>query len=104
VAPEDRQAIDPRQSTTQPPAPTATGQSASRHPARPYLDSRWRLLAASPLYPLAHLGLARAAALTGDTAKSRKAYQDFFALWKDADPDIPILKEAQRDYDKLSQE
>jgi eukaryotic-like serine/threonine-protein kinase len=62
------------------------------------------MVAASPLYPLAHLGLARAAALTGDTAKSRKAYQDFFALWKDADPDIPILKEAQRDYDKLSQE
>jgi hypothetical protein len=41
------------------------------------------------------LGLARAYALTLDTAKSRKAYQDFFALWKDADPDIPILKEAQ---------
>ncbi|MDQ3754404.1 MAG: winged helix-turn-helix domain-containing protein [Acidobacteriota bacterium] len=55
----------------------------------------------SPFYPLAHIGLARAAALTGDTAKSRKAYEDFFALWKDADPDIPILQEAKREYEKL---
>ena len=53
------------------------------------------------LHPLAHLGLARAAALTGDTAKSRKAYEDFFALWKDADPDIPILQQAKQEYDKL---
>ena len=56
------------------------------------------------LYPLAHLGLARAAALTGDTANSRKAYEDFFALWKDADPDIPILQEARREYERLNQE
>jgi serine/threonine protein kinase/tetratricopeptide (TPR) repeat protein len=56
---------------------------------------------ASPLYPLAHLGLARAAALSGDTTKARKAFQDFFALWKDADPDIPILQEARREYEKL---
>ena len=55
-----------------------------------------------PLYPLAHLGLARAAALTGDTAKARKAYEVFFGLWRDADPDIPILKEAQREYEKLN--
>ncbi len=55
----------------------------------------------SPLYPLAHLGQARAAALSGDTAKARKAYQDFFALWKDADPDIPILQEARQEYEKL---
>jgi hypothetical protein len=50
---------------------------------------------------LAHLGLARAYAMTGDTAKSRSAYQDFFTLWKDADPDIPILKEAKAEYAKL---
>jgi tetratricopeptide (TPR) repeat protein len=56
---------------------------------------------ASPLYPLAHLGLARTATLNGDTATARKAYQDFFALWKDADPDIPILQEARREYEKL---
>jgi len=50
---------------------------------------------------LAHLGLARSYALSGDTAKSRIAYQDFFAVWKDADPDIPILKEAKAEYAKL---
>jgi hypothetical protein len=53
------------------------------------------------LYPLAGLGLARAAALTGDLSKSRKAYQDFLALWKDADSDIPILQEAKQEYAKL---
>ena len=55
----------------------------------------------SPLYPLAHLGLARAASLSGDTAKSRKEYQDFFALWKDADPDLPLLIEARKEYEAL---
>jgi tetratricopeptide (TPR) repeat protein/predicted Ser/Thr protein kinase len=50
---------------------------------------------------LAHLGLARAYALQGDTIKARAAYQDFFALWKDADPGIPILKEAKAKYAKL---
>ncbi len=50
---------------------------------------------------LAHLGLAQAYVLQGDTAKARAAYQDFFALWKDADPDIPILKEAKIEYSKL---
>ena len=55
----------------------------------------------SPLYPLAHLGLARAAVLTGDTARARRAYQDFFALWKDADTDIPDLQEARQEYEKL---
>ncbi len=58
----------------------------------------------SPLdfaYPLAYLNLGRAAKLEGDIPRSRKAYQDFFALWKDADPDIPILKEAKAEYEKL---
>lgn len=64
------------------------------------LDNRgWQI--ASPLYPLARLGLARAAVLQGNTAKARKAYQDFFVLWKDADPDTPILIEAKREYDRL---
>jgi serine/threonine protein kinase/tetratricopeptide (TPR) repeat protein len=54
-----------------------------------------------PLGALAHLGLARGYALQGDTAKSRTAYQDFFALWKDADADIPVLKEAKAEYAKL---
>jgi serine/threonine protein kinase/Tfp pilus assembly protein PilF len=54
-----------------------------------------------PLGALAHLGLARAYALSGDAAKARAAYQDFITLWKDADPDIPILKEAKAEYAKL---
>jgi eukaryotic-like serine/threonine-protein kinase len=56
---------------------------------------------ADPLMSLAHLGLARAYALQGDSQKSRTAYQDFLALWKDADPDLPILKEAKAEYAKL---
>ncbi len=50
---------------------------------------------------LAHLQLARAYAVSGDTAKAKAAYQDFFALWKDAAPDIPTLKEAKAEYAKL---
>jgi eukaryotic-like serine/threonine-protein kinase len=55
----------------------------------------------SLLGPLAHLQLGRAYALAGDSSKARAAYQDLFALWKDADPDIPILKEAKAEYAKL---
>jgi eukaryotic-like serine/threonine-protein kinase len=54
-----------------------------------------------PLGALAHLGLARAYALQGDPAKARAAYQDFLALWKDADPDIPILITSRSEYAKL---
>jgi hypothetical protein len=50
---------------------------------------------------LARLGLGRAYAIQGDTAKARAAYQDFLVLWKGADPDIPILKEAKAEYAKL---
>jgi eukaryotic-like serine/threonine-protein kinase len=50
---------------------------------------------------LAHLQLGRAYAMAGDTAKAKTAYQDFFTLWKDADPDIPILKQAKAEYAKL---
>ena len=53
----------------------------------------------SHLYPLAQLGLARAAVLQGDTAKARRAYKDFFALWKDAD--APIVIEARKEFAKL---
>jgi len=52
-------------------------------------------------HSLAKLGLGRAYLMTGDTAKARAGYQDFFALWKDADPDVPILKEAKAEYEKL---
>src|SRR6266576_2662620 len=54
-----------------------------------------------PISALAHLHLGRAYGLQGDTAKARAAYQDFLALWKHADPDIPILKEAKAEYAKL---
>jgi eukaryotic-like serine/threonine-protein kinase len=50
---------------------------------------------------LTHLQLGRAYAMAGDTAKAKSAYQDFLTLWKDADPDIPILKEAKAEYAKL---
>ncbi len=54
-----------------------------------------------PIGALAHLGLARSYALQGDTAKAKAAYQDFLTLWKDADPDIPILITAKSEYAKL---
>jgi serine/threonine protein kinase/tetratricopeptide (TPR) repeat protein len=53
------------------------------------------------IVPLAHLGLARARALSGDKPGARKAYQDFLALWQHADPGIPILKQANSEYAKL---
>jgi eukaryotic-like serine/threonine-protein kinase len=52
-------------------------------------------------YSLSYLGIARGSALAGDKAKAGRAYQDFLTLWKDADPDIPILKQAQAEYAKL---
>ena len=54
-----------------------------------------------PIGALVHLGLARSYAMQGDTAEAKAAYQDFFTLWKEADPDIPILKEAKAEYTKL---
>jgi eukaryotic-like serine/threonine-protein kinase len=50
---------------------------------------------------LAHLQLGRAYVMAGDSAKAKTAYQDFFTLWEDADPDIPILKQAKAEYAKL---
>ena len=52
-------------------------------------------------YALVNLGLARAYALSSDTAKARTFYQGFLALWKDADTEIPILKQAKAEYAKL---
>jgi hypothetical protein len=46
--------------------------------------------------------MARGSALMGDTAKAKKAFQDFLELWKDADPDIPILKQVKAEYAKLN--
>jgi serine/threonine protein kinase len=55
----------------------------------------------SPIASLARLGLGRSYALVGDSAKSRAAYQDFLSIWKDADPDVPILQQAKAEYAKL---
>jgi hypothetical protein len=55
----------------------------------------------STISALTRLGLARARVLEGNISAGRSAYQDFFALWKDADPDIPILKEAKTEHGKL---
>ena len=65
-----------------------------------FIDHRG-MVANFPWGALARLGLARAYALERDTAKSRAAYHDFLTLWKDADPDITILKGAQAEYAKL---
>jgi serine/threonine protein kinase/Tfp pilus assembly protein PilF len=62
----------------------------------------WRgVVGNEPIGALAHLGVARSYALTGDKAKSRAAYNDFFTLWKDADPNIPILQQAHAEFAKL---
>ncbi|MBS1808038.1 MAG: protein kinase [Acidobacteria bacterium] len=55
----------------------------------------------SPLWPLAHLGLARAAVLQSDATKAKQMYDEFFRLWKDADADLPVLIEAKKEYAKL---
>ena len=65
-----------------------------------FIDHRG-LVANFPWAALARLGLARAYAAQGDTAKARTAYQDFLSLWKDADPDVPILNQAKAEYAKL---
>src|SRR5262249_22517524 len=57
--------------------------------------------AIAPTYAASYLGLARAYGVSGDAAQSRKAYQDFLALWKDATPDIPIYNQARAEYAKL---
>ena len=57
--------------------------------------------ATSVFLPLAQLGLARACVLQGDSAKGKTAYQDFFAAWKDADADVPVLVAAKAEYAKL---
>jgi len=65
------------------------------------LDHRG-IVISDPIGALAHLQLGRAYALSGDKTKAKSAYQDFFTLWKDADPDIPILKHAQAEYANLN--
>jgi hypothetical protein len=59
------------------------------------------IVGADPIGALAHVQLGRALVLSGDTIKAKTAYQDFLTLWKDADPDIPILRQAKAEYAKL---
>jgi eukaryotic-like serine/threonine-protein kinase len=65
------------------------------------LDHRG-IVVSDPIGALAHLQLGRAYALSGETTKAKAAYRDFLTLWKDADPDIPILKQAKVEYAKLT--
>jgi serine/threonine protein kinase/Flp pilus assembly protein TadD len=78
---------------------TRNGPEAAREFQR-MLDHR-PMMSNTLICPITRLGLARARVLEGNTSSARSAYQDFFALWKDADPDIPILKEAKAEYEKL---
>jgi eukaryotic-like serine/threonine-protein kinase len=64
------------------------------------LDHRGLVLN-QPIGALAHLGLGRAYVLLGDITKAKAAYLDFLTLWKDADPDIPVLRRAKAEYAKL---
>jgi Tfp pilus assembly protein PilF len=64
------------------------------------LDGR-SVVVSDPIGALAHLQLGRAFVLSGDTTKAKTAYQDFLSLWQGADPDIPILKQAQAEYARL---
>jgi len=64
------------------------------------LDHRG-IVSADPIGALAHVQLGRTFALAGDKAKAKTAYDDFLTLWKDADPDVPILKQAKAEYAKL---
>ena len=59
------------------------------------------LVAGDPIGGLALLQLGRAYAMAGDTTKAKTAYEEFFNLWKDADPAIPLLKQAKAEYAKL---
>jgi eukaryotic-like serine/threonine-protein kinase len=65
------------------------------------LDHRG-IVGVDPIAALAHLQLGRTFALSGDKTKAKAAYEDFLTLWKDADPDIPILRQAKSEYAKLS--
>jgi tetratricopeptide (TPR) repeat protein len=64
------------------------------------LDHRG-IVVSDPIGALAHLQLGRSCALSGNKTKAKSAYQDFLTLWKDADPDIPIFKQAKREYASL---
>jgi cytochrome c-type biogenesis protein CcmH/NrfG len=65
-----------------------------------FIDNR-AMVINSPLGALAQMNLARAYTMQGDTAEAKATYQEFFTIWKDADPDVPVLKQAKAEYAKL---
>jgi eukaryotic-like serine/threonine-protein kinase len=79
----------------------ATHQSASAAGEFQKILDHYGVVGNEPIGALAHLGLARAYALSGDAAKARITYQDFLALWQNADPDLPIFNQAKTEYAKL---
>jgi eukaryotic-like serine/threonine-protein kinase len=79
----------------------ATHQSASAAGEFQKILDHYGVVGNEPIGALAHLGLARAYALSGDAAKARITYQDFLALWQNADPDLPIFHQAKTEYAKL---
>jgi serine/threonine protein kinase/tetratricopeptide (TPR) repeat protein len=79
----------------------ATHQSASAAGEFQKILDHYGVVGNEPIGALAHLGLARAYALSGDAAKARITYQDFLALWQNADPDLPIFNQAKTEYAEL---
>jgi len=79
----------------------ATKQSAAAASEFQKILDHPGLVQNEPIGVLAHLGLGRAYALAKDSGKARLNYQDFLTLWKDADPDIPLLRQAKVEYAKL---
>jgi eukaryotic-like serine/threonine-protein kinase len=59
------------------------------------------IMIGDPVFVLAHVGVARAYALAGESSKARAQYEEFFALWKNADPDCPVLKRAKAEFGNL---
>jgi hypothetical protein len=84
----------------------SAGNSPRRHNAeaiaelQKILDHRG-IVGVDPIGALAHLQLGRVFAFSGDKTKAKAAYQDFLALWKDADPDIPLLQQAKAEFARL---
>ena len=73
----------------------------SFYPTKLRPNSRNGTVLADPVGVLAHLQMGRAYVVAGDRSRAKSAYQDFLALWKDADADIPVLKQARAEYGKL---
>jgi tetratricopeptide (TPR) repeat protein len=77
------------------------GRGADAVQAFQRLQDLKNIINIDPVMPLAKLGLARAYVIADDKARARVAYQDFLALWKDADPNVPLLREVKAEYARL---